>query len=120
MHCNLAEMLKNCSDDEVEAEYDSTVSNLMVWKSLIKDYNKENRILLDEDPLLWWRYDIKYKVFAPIVRTYLTAPRSSVPSEQLFSTAGLIYEPLRNRLQGDKAAKLLFVKYNLPLLNFDH
>lgn len=120
VHCNLAEMLKNCSDDEEEAEYDSTVSNLMVWKSLIKDYNKENRILLDEDPLLWWRYNIKYKVFAPIVRTYLSAPPSSVPSEQLFSTAGLIHEPLRNRLQGDKAAKLLFVKYNLPLLNFDY
>ena len=82
----------------------------MIWKSLISEYNKENRLQLDEDPLLWWRYNIKYKAFAPIVRTYLSAPASSVPSEQLVSTAGLIYEPLRNRLEDDKAAKLSFIK----------
>ncbi|XP_047518192.1 zinc finger BED domain-containing protein 4-like [Pieris napi] len=121
VHSNLADMLKNCSDEE-ESENDSmdTNSNLMIWKTLINEYNKENRLQLNEDPLLWWRYNIKYKVFAPIVRIYLSAPPSSVPSEQLFSAAGLIYEPLRNRLEGEKAAKLLFVKYNLPLVNFDY
>ena len=34
-------------------------------------------------------------------------------SEQLFSGVGLIYNPLRNRSDGDKAAKLLVVTYNL-------
>lgn len=120
VHSNLADMLTNSSDGEDETENNSSNSNIMIWKLLISEYNKENRLKLDDDPLLWWRNNIKYKAFSPIVRTYLSAPSSSVPSEQLFSSAGLIYEPLRNRLEGDKAAKLLFVKYNLPLLNFDY
>ncbi|KAL4718861.1 hypothetical protein ACJJTC_008075 [Scirpophaga incertulas] len=32
----------------------------------------------------------------------------------------IVYDPHRNRLLGDKAAKLLFLKYNLPLLNFNY
>ncbi|KAL0820916.1 hypothetical protein ABMA28_005576 [Loxostege sticticalis] len=102
----------------------NTNSNLMIWKTLINEYNKENRLQLNENPLLRWKHNIlniKFSSsFAPIFRTYLSAPPSSVPSEQLFSAAGLIYKPLRNRLEGEKAAKLLFAKYNLPLLNFDY
>lgn len=45
---------------------------------------------------------------------------TKVASGQLFSGAGLIYDPLRNRLDGDKAAKLLFIKYNLLLLESLH
>ncbi|XP_047519017.1 zinc finger BED domain-containing protein 4-like [Pieris napi] len=54
VHSNLADMLKNCSDEE-ESENDSmdTNSNLMIWKTLINEYNKENRLQLNEDPLLW-------------------------------------------------------------------
>lgn len=122
LYSNLADMLKNRSDDEEETGNHSTVSNsdVMIWKSLINDYNKDSRRQLNENPLLWWKHNTKYKDFAPIVRAYLSTPPGSVPSEQLFSGSGLIYGPLRNKLEGDKAAKLLFVKYNLPLLNFDY
>ncbi|XP_013145332.1 PREDICTED: zinc finger BED domain-containing protein 4 [Papilio polytes] len=122
VHTNLAEMLKNSSDDEENIESDDTTinRNLVIWKSLINEYNKEKRLPLEDDPLLWWKYHIKYKAFAPIVRIYLSAKASSVSSEQLFSEAGLSYEPLCTRLEGDEAAKRLFVKYNLPLLNFDY
>jgi hypothetical protein len=41
------------------------------------------------------------------------APATSVPSEQLFSGAGLIFDPTRNRLNGETAEKLLFIKYNI-------
>lgn len=61
----------------------------------------------------------QFKCFSKTVPTYLSPPPDSVPSEQIFSAAGLIYDPLRNRHSGDKAAKLLFVKYNLPLISFD-
>ena len=54
------------------------------------------------------------------VRQYLSASPSSVASKQLFSGAGLIYEEQRNILKGVKAAILLFIKYNLPLFNFEY
>ncbi|GBP17784.1 hypothetical protein EVAR_102643_1 [Eumeta japonica] len=103
---NLADMLTNSSEGEKDTENDSTNNNLMIWKLLINENNKENRLKLDDDPFLWWKNNIKYKAFSPIVRTYLSAPPSLVPREQLFSSAGLIYEPLRNRLEGKKTEKL--------------
>ncbi|KAH9633793.1 hypothetical protein HF086_005427 [Spodoptera exigua] len=42
-----------------------------------------------------------------IARQYWSCPPGSVASEQLFSGAGLLYSPLRNRLGGDEASKLL-------------
>ena len=67
----------------------------------------------------WSKTNLKYDKLLDLARKYISAPPTSVPSEQLFSAAGLIYEPLRNRLMGEKAAKLLFIKYNLALLKFD-
>lgn len=90
-------------------------------QSHVREYKKEKRLPLNEDPLMWWKVNAhKYPHLLPIVRQYLSAPPSSVASEQLFSAAGLIYEEHRNRLKGEKAAKLLFIKYNLPLFNFEY
>ena len=50
--------------------------------------------------------------------TVNSAPASSVPSEQLFSKTGLIYDPQRSRLDPSRAEKLLFIKANLPLFEF--
>lgn len=115
----LAEILS--TSDEDEQNYDTADRNqLIVKKALLNEYNREKRLTLSENPLLWWKMHTKYYSLSTLVRQYLSPPPGSVPSEQLFSAAGLIYDPLRNRLSGDKAAKLLFVKYNLPLLNFDY
>lgn len=118
---NLARILDSSSDGEgsdVECEPEDTM--LCEIKSQLKAYLKEKRISLEENPLDWWKSKSKFDKLTDLARKYLSAPPASVPSEQLFSAAGLIYEPLRNRLMGDKAAKLLFLKYNLPLLNFDY
>nr|XP_026496974.1 zinc finger BED domain-containing protein 4-like [Vanessa tameamea] len=76
------------------------------------DDDDTKRLTLSEKPLLWWNMHTEYSSLSTLVRQYLAPPPGSVPSEQLFSAAGLIYDPLRNRISGDKAAKLLFVKYN--------
>lgn len=110
----LSNILLN-SDDEDENEH-SVLDQVVVMKGLLNEYNREKRIAIDQDPLLWWKMNTKYQSLNSIARQYLSCPPSSVASEQLFSGAGLIYDPLRNRLNGDKAAKLLFIKYNLLTL----
>lgn len=118
---SLAEILSLSDEEEQHVDCNEEVYNqFVVKKTLLNEYNREKRLALLEDPLLWWKMHSKYHSFSNVVRQYLSPPPGSVPSEQLFSAAGLIYDPLRNRLTGDKAAKLLFVKYNLPLLNFNY
>ena len=72
-----------------------------------------------EDVLSYWRSNqSRFPELALLVRKYLSAPASSVPSEQLFSKAGLVYDPQRSRLDPTRAEKLLFIKANLPLFDF--
>ena len=81
----------------------------------------QKRINLDENPLNCWNNQReKLKLLSPIARRFLSAPPASVPSEQLFSSAGIIHEPLRNRLDPEKATTLLFIKYNSPIFNFNY
>lgn len=120
---NLAGILDSSSENE-GSDVESGDTIRCEIKAQLKAYIKEKRVSLDENPLDWWKTKLlKYDKLADLARKYLSAPPASVPtvpSEQMFSAAGLIYEPLRNRLMGEKAAKLLFLKYNMPLLNFDY
>lgn len=118
----LANMLRHDTDDEEDLIDDTTdtKSKLTIWKSLINEYSKEKLIPVNEDPLMWWRFNTKFHVFAPIVRTYLSPPPGAVPSEQLDGGASLNYESLSNSPEDDKTPELLFVKHNLPLLNFEY
>lgn len=77
--------------------------------------------LLDrrQDPFIWWRQNgSQFAPLARLARKYLSAPASSVPSEQLFSGAGKIYSPQRKTLKAEKGQMLLFLKYNLPKIDF--
>jgi hypothetical protein len=116
---DLAMMLDSSSEDE---ECDVVNNNLeSIIKSQLKSFCNEKKIGISEKPLVWWGYNSKkYSLICALSRRFLAPPPASVPSEQLFSGAGLIYEPTRNRLNPEKAAKLLFLKYNLPLLKFDY
>nr|XP_022909104.1 zinc finger BED domain-containing protein 4-like [Onthophagus taurus] len=101
----LAEILSASDEEEqnIGGDEDDTVHNkLIVKKALLNEYNREKRLTLSENPLLWWKMHTKYNSLSALVRQYLLPPPGSVPSEQLFSAAGLIYDPLRNKLSGDK------------------
>uniref|UniRef100_A0A915KV27 HAT C-terminal dimerisation domain-containing protein n=1 Tax=Romanomermis culicivorax TaxID=13658 RepID=A0A915KV27_ROMCU len=72
------------------------------------------RIDVDDDHLSWWNdQGKKFPRLQKLACRFLAAPPTRVPSEQLFSSAGIVYDPLRNRLKGELVEKLLFVKYNL-------
>mgnify|MGYP001208981527 CR=1 FL=1 len=60
------------------------------------------------------------KVAAKLANHYLTPPATSVDVERLFSTAGDIRTQERNRLTGENAGQILFLKENLPRINFEY
>lgn len=114
--------LMDASDSEEEDMPLNTFQNsvhLLIRKT-ITEYSTEKRVANDVDPLTWWKLNKeRYGLLFPVVR-YLVTPPTSVPSERMFSGAGLIYVPHRSRLEGDKASKLLFLKFNICLLKFNY
>jgi len=53
-------------------------------------------------------------------RKFLSAPLTSVASEQLFSAAGQIYSDRRSSLLAENAEKLLFLAYNIRLFGYQY
>ncbi|KAF2898021.1 hypothetical protein ILUMI_08162 [Ignelater luminosus] len=77
----------------------------MMLDSSSEDERIKKRANINENPLKWWRVDREeLKILSPIARRFLSPLPASVPSEQLFSSVGLIYESLRNRLEPEKVA----------------
>jgi hypothetical protein len=67
-------------------------------ESEITDFMRE-RADPDTDSLVWWKDNSdKYSRLSVLARRYLAVPSTSVPSERIFSAAGLIVAKLRNRL----------------------
>ena len=60
------------------------------------------------------------KHLSKIAKYYMTPPPTSVDVERLFSIAGAILNQKRNRVIPENAEKLLFVRENLPRVNFEY
>lgn len=117
---DLAMMLDSSSEDESQETSENGSPDAVLKKELLS-YRNKKRVNISENPLKWWSVNrSEFKILSGIACRFLSPPPASVPSEQLFSSAGLIYEPLRNRLDPEKAAILLFIKYNAPILNFSY
>jgi len=130
-HLNIIEDCFNSHDKE-NAKSPHTNSIWQFHKSLVKEKYTEgeersqNVIGIDFknylnqpvedlqkcDPLKYWNYhkDTSYKNLKTLAYRYLCIVATSVPSERLFSLAGNIVTPIRNRLSGERLHKLLFLK----------
>lgn len=67
----------------------------------------------DVDPLIWYKAreaDPKYNTLTLMAKDYLSIQATSVPSEQAFSVAKNTINPVRNRLDPEKARELLCLK----------
>ena len=70
------------------------------------------------DPLQWWQDNEKrFPLLGNMVRKFLRAPPTSVPSKRLFSGVGNLYNEQRNRLSPEHAEMLLSIKYNKCLFD---
>ena len=84
-------------------------------------YKSEPSITLDECPLKWWsNHQYVYPKLAIMTRKYLCITATSVPSEQLFSTAGNIVTAKRGALLPENVEKLIFLHDNLPPLHLQY
>lgn len=69
-------------------------------------------------PFQWWRSNKReFPLLYSLAQKYLSAPATSVSSERLFSSAGLIYSDRRKSLKPIKAQQLLFCKAHLAFTN---
>jgi hypothetical protein len=67
--------------------------------------------------LAWWKdHQDVLPLLSYLARVVLAIPAASSKSERVFSTAGLVVTPLRNRLDPEKVEDLLMIKLNKKLL----
>ena len=71
------------------------------------------KMVPDCEPLHWWRKnEHRFPQIALVARRVLAVPATSVPSERIFSAAGLLINKLRNRLSSDIVDKIIFLNKN--------
>ncbi|KAL1487931.1 hypothetical protein ABEB36_015316 [Hypothenemus hampei] len=80
--------------------------------SELKHYLSQKVVDIHEDPIVFWKnHKLIYPTLSCLAYEYLCIVATSVPSERLFSKAGVIMESHRNRLLGTRLSKILFLNY---------
>ena len=71
----------------------------------------EAQIDRSADPLTWWQQNQhRFPLLATLAKKYLCICATSVPSERLFSSAGLVVNKRRASLNPDTVDMILFLK----------
>jgi hypothetical protein len=67
--------------------------------------------------LQWWQHNhTMFPRIARLARMYLAVCASSAPSERVFSQLNLVVQRRTARLGGQRAARRVFTRHNLPLI----
>ncbi len=87
----------------------------------VEKYIVAEMIHSERNPFMWWKeYQNDYKCLNILAKVFLSSPPSSVESERLFSFRGLVYTPKRNMLSANNGEQLMFLNYNLRLINMKY
>ena len=107
-----------CNTTSATATSDTTLRDIV--QSELFRYKAEPSITVDQCPLHWWAANQHiYPNLCKIARKYLCVVATSVPSEQLFSTAGNVVSVKRSALLPENVEKLFFLLDNLPSLTLE-
>ena len=78
----------------------------------IERYREEQ--VFTKDPLHWWKNNsFKYTYLSRVAKRLLCVPASSVPSERIFSLAGIVLAKQRANLAPENVDKILFLNKNM-------
>ena len=135
----LKEPEENGEEESLEPPKKKSKDPWSLWDSKVKSMKKEkNKPAVDiidaelekflsdpildrsDDPLTWWNslgqttYPNLYQIFMKV----MIVPASSVPSERLFSKAGIVLNYLRNRLDPKVLNMILCLNKNLSIDDF--
>lgn len=108
----------NCDDDGKKALRMLLGSNynercINDTESEVNNFLREQPPSLDTSPLEWWKANAtRFPRLSRLAKGYLCIPGTSVPSERVFSTAGLTVNRLRTRLTPEHVNMLIFLNKN--------
>ena len=118
---SIARDLLDYSESSGSSPSSGTQSPFPEFKSAIERemhyYRAEEATDKSEDPLTWWKLNHhRFPTLSMLARRYLTTQATSVPSERLFSKAGMVVCKKRASLNPSTVDCLLFLHGNWKLL----
>lgn len=88
-------------------------SALTSCETEVKNFLSDSPIGLEMSPVDWWKLNAsRFPRLANLAKQYLCIPGTSVPSERVFSAAGLTVNRLRTSLTPDHVDMLIFLNKN--------
>ena len=79
----------------------------------VNAYLAENLLPPSADIFKFWKENLKYPNLRQLAKKYLITPPSTVFSERLFSTSGIIVDKKQSRLDPERIRMLVFLNKNL-------
>ena len=78
-------------------------------KGEFERFKKEPQLHHDEHAVEWWKNNHEqFPLIVKVAHQLLCVPAASVPSERIFSTAGLIVSNLKSSLKPENTGMLIF------------
>ena len=121
--------------DPTPHDFDDEMFSVVTQSSVVNHNSKDeigrflddysNLSIVKGNPFDFWREKsnsskVLDRLASDLAAKYLTPPPTSVDVERLFSTAGDILTTERNRLCPETAEKILFLKENLPIVDYQY
>lgn len=92
-------------------------NNRIIWTA-VKSIKSVRKTSSDITPSTWWDSWQNKSVLHNVATKLLRMPASSASCERNLSTSGIVHNKLlRNRLTTTRSGKLVYVKYNLNIIN---